>query len=245
MDSVFRQEEQHVGRNFDVKYASGSKLLGRLLQLIEELITSSGFKNDQYPEYSIILHGLHALTALNNSLVLLSKGYMGHAQAVHKRAVEFILRAIYFKEFPDDERKWREKKGGLPNRREMARRLDEKHKKSGIFPTDYDELWSGFVYGTVYRSVNEWAHGDFETMYHEVALDDGTEYYTHKFNVGPRPDERFVESMLNALVHSCRFQILLLALTFNSPKDKYHALMIESEDHLMSQQPSGDKGKRE
>jgi hypothetical protein len=240
MESFFQPEEQYVSEEFDRKCGSASELLRRLLKLIEELLTSSGLRSDQYPEYSVGLHGLHALMALNNSLVLLSRGYMGDAQAAHKRAVEFILRAMYFKEFPADEEKWRDKKGELPNRKEMAKRLDEKHKESRIFPTDYDGLWSGFVYETVYRSVNEWAHGDFKMMYHEVAMDDGTEYVTHKFNVGPRPDETFVGIMLNALIHSCRFQILLLALTFKSPKEKYHGLMMESEDYLMAHQPSAD-----
>jgi hypothetical protein len=241
MKSYFDQEEQYLSNEFYKKNENGSRLLNNLLRLIEELIKSSGFKNDQYPEYSIILRGLHALMALSNSVALLSKGYMGDAQAVHKRAVEFILRAMYFKEFPEEEKKWRENKGKLPTRQSMADLLDSKHKQHKIFPTDYDTLWRGFVYGTMYKSVNDWAHGEFNNMYREVAIDDGTNYYTHRFFIGPRPDEGFVKIMLNALIHSCRIQILILVLTFNSPKEKYHDLMIESEQYLLNQQTSQTK----
>lgn len=187
MESFFREEEQYVSKDFELKYEKGLKLLRRFFDLIEELIKSSGFRNDQYPEYSIILHALHSLMALNNSLVLLSNGYMGDCEAVHKRAVEFFLRAMYFREYPDEEKKWRENKGKLPDRRSMASFLDERHEQKSIFPTDHEAFWREFVYDVMYRSVNEWAHGEFSAMYHEVAIDNGTPYYTHRFFIGLSP----------------------------------------------------------
>ncbi len=235
MDSFFQEEEQYVSKDFGLKYESGSKLLRRLLELIEELMGSAGFRNDEYPGFSIVIHALHALMALNNSLVLLSKGYMGDAEAVHKRAVEFLLRAIYFKEFPDEEERWRQNKGKLPDRKSMAELLDNKHKEKRIFPTDHEKLWSEFVYGAIYKSVNEWAHGDFEAMYYEVAIDDGTKYYTNKLSVGPRPDDDFVKRMLKRLILSCRMQVLFQAVTFDCPREKYHDLMIESERYILTE----------
>ncbi len=188
MDSFFREEEQYVSKNFELKYEKTLKLLRRFFVLIEELIKSSGFRNDQYPEYSIILHALHSLMALNNSSVLLSNGYMGDCEAVHKRAVEFFLRAMYFREYPDEEKKWRENKGKLPDRKSMALSLDKKHKQKSIFPTDHEGFWKEFVYDIMYNSVNEWAHGEFNAMYYEVAIDNGTPYYTYRFFIGPKPD---------------------------------------------------------
>jgi hypothetical protein len=235
MDSFFQEEEQYVAKDFDLKYEGGTKLLRRLLELSEELIGSSGFRNDQYPEYSIVIHALHALMALNNSLVLLSKGYMGDAEAVHKRAVEFLLRAIYFKEFPDEEERWREKKGKLPDRKSMAELLDNKHKEKRIFPTDHEKLWGEFVYGAIYKSVNEWAHGDFEAMYCEVAINDGTKYYTNKLSVGPKANDDFVKRKIKSLINSCRMQVLFLVLTSSCPREKYHDLMIESEQYILTE----------
>jgi len=234
MQSLFFQEEEYVSKDFDLKHESGSKLLINLMEKTEELIKSSGFRHDQYPEYSIILHALHTLMALNNSLILLSKGYMGDCEAVHKRAVEFVLRAIYFREFPEEERKWRENTGKLPNRQSMASILDDRHEQKSIFPTDSETFWRDFVYDTIYKSINEWAHGDFKAMYYEVAMDNGTEYYTYKFFVGPKPNEEFVKTMIKRLMHTCRIQILILAQTFNYPSEKYHDLMIESEKYLIN-----------
>ena len=234
VDSFFAKEEQHVSDDFDRKYKSWSELVTRCLRTIEELIKSSGFRTDQYPEYSIILHALHALMALSNGLVLLSRGYMGDCEAVHKRAVEFLLRAIYFREFPEEEAKWREKRGKLPDRRVMADLLDKKHTEKPIFPTDHDKLWGDFVYGTIDKTVNEWAHGDFDAMYYEVAIDDQTPHYTHRFHIGPKPDDTFTKIMLRRLLHSCRMQILILALTFDAPRDKYHDVMMESEQFLLT-----------
>jgi hypothetical protein len=235
MESFFREEEQYGSKDFELKYEKGLKLLGRFFDLIEELIKSSGSRNDQYPEYSIILHALHSLMALNNSLVLLSNGYMGDCEAVHKRAVEFFLRAMYFREYPDEEKKWRENKGKLLDRKSMASFLDERHKQKSIFPTDHEAFWSEFVYDIMYRPVNEWAHGEFKAMYYEVAIDNGTPYYTDRFSIGPKPDEKFVKTMIKRLIHSCRFQVLLLAQTFNSPANTYHGLMIESQQYILTE----------
>ncbi|MGB8656747.1 MAG: hypothetical protein WCE90_03060 [Candidatus Zixiibacteriota bacterium] len=232
MQSLFLQEEEYISKNFDLNHESGSKLLIRLMEKTKEFIKSSGFKSGQYPECSIILHALHTLMALNNSLVLLSKGYMGDCEAVHKRAVEFVLRAIYFREFPQEERKWREKTGKLLDRKSIASILDEKHEQKAIFPTDSETFWGDFVYDSIYKSINEWAHGDFQAMYYEVAIDNGTEYYTHKFVIGPKPDERFVKTMIRRLIHTCRIQVLFLAQTLSYPPEKYHDLMIESEKYL-------------
>jgi hypothetical protein len=234
MKSLFSQEEEYVSKYFDSKQISGVNLLKSLMNKIEDLIKSSSFKSDQYPEYSIILHALHALMAINNSLLLLSKGYMGDCEAVHKRAVEFVLRAIYFREFPEEERKWRENEGKLPDRKSMASILDDKHRQKRIFPTDSETFWREFVYDTIYKSINEWAHGDFKAMYYEVAIDNGTEYYTHKFFIGPKSDERFVKIMIRRLIHICRIQILFFAQTFNLPTEAYHDLMIESENFLVN-----------
>jgi hypothetical protein len=232
MDSLFLQQEQFISKDIEQKYKNGIELLNRFLGTIEEFIKSSGVRNDRYPEYSIILHTIHTLMALNNSLLLLCKGYMGDCEAVHKRAIEFILRAIYFREFPDEEKKWRENKGKLPDRKSMASFLDERHKQKSIFPTNHEAFWSHFVYDIIYKSINEWAHGDFNAMYREVAIEAGTDYYTHNLWIGPKPDEEFVKVMIRRLIHSCRILVLFLAQTFKYPTEKYHDLMIKSQEYL-------------
>ena len=119
MQSHFSQEEKYIAEEFDSRFAAGTGLLRRLFGRIEETLKSSGLRNDEYPGYSIALHVTHSLASLNNSLQILRKGYMGDCEAVHKRAVEFFLRAIYFREFPEEEEKWREGKP-ISARKKMA-----------------------------------------------------------------------------------------------------------------------------
>lgn len=234
MDSFFDKEEEYVSKDFDLKYETGSRLLRRLLKLIEELIRSSGFRNDQYPEYSIALHVVHSLMALNNSLQLLRKGYMGDCEAVHKRAVEFFLRAVYFREFPEEERKWREEKP-ISDRRKMAMRLDERHKSKVIFPTDSSTFFNKFLYDAIYSTVNEWAHGDFKRMYQEAAIENGSTYYASKLYMGPKLDEEFAKRMLRRLANSCIMHVLFLAQTLKLPREKYHDLVTEGVEYIGDQ----------
>jgi hypothetical protein len=235
MRSYFIQEEEYVTKNFDSRFEKEINLLEQFFEKIEEFLKSSGFRNDQYPEYSIALHITHSLTALSNSLMLLSKGYMGDCEAVHKRAVEFFLRAIYFNEFPDEEQKWREGKP-IANRKSMAKRLDKVQKTKLIFPTDLETFFEKFVYEAIYGSVNEWAHGNFKTMYHEVAIDDSTVFYTSKFCVGPKYDEGFAKRMMRRLINSSILHVLFLAKRLSIPPEKYHDLVIQGRTYIMNKE---------
>ncbi len=231
MESYFIQEEEYMTKEFDSRFGEGIKLLKRLFGKIEEFLKASGFRNDQYPEYSIALHVTHSLMALNNSLLLLSKGYMGDCEAVHKRAVEFFLRAIYFNEFPQEEKKWRERKS-IANRKAMAIKLDGIHKTKDVSPTDSKRVFEKFLYDEIYGTVNEWAHGDFKTMYHEVAIDNDTIYYTSEFCVGPKFDEKFAWRMVRRLVNSSILQVLFLAGKLNLSPNKYHNLIMEGKKYI-------------
>ena len=88
------------------------------------------------------------------------------------------------------------------------------------------------MYEAIYRTVNEWAHGDFKTMYSEVAIENGTKYYSAKFHMGPKLDEEFTGRMLRRLVNSCIMQLLFLAQTFNLTSEKYHELVKEGIEYI-------------
>jgi hypothetical protein len=231
MTNLFHDEEKQVAGEFDLRFRAETELIQRFFVKIEELLESSGFRNDEYPDYSIALHICHGLMALNNSLALLRNGYMGDCEAVRKRAIEFFLRAVYFNEFPEEEAKWRKGKQ-ISHRREMARKLDERHRDRKVFPTSSETFFENLVYEAMYGIVNEWAHGDFKTMYRETAIDDGTQYYTADFMLGPRFDEAFAKKMLQKLVVSCTLHVSFMADKVNLPEERYKNLMMEAGDYI-------------
>jgi len=231
--SRFSEEEKYCLRKFLLNLKSGYDLVNRFCSKIEQMIKASNVKIGDNPNFSIALHCVLSLMSTNNGLFLLSHGYMGDFEAVHKRVVEFFLRAIYFREFPDEERKWRENKEKTIDRKSMAEKLDERNQEHRIFSTDYKHFFSKFIHEVVYKTTNEWAHGDFEMMYRELARELDTQSYPSKFSMGPRFDQNNMKIMLKSLLHSCILQVLFLADTFKYPQHYYHDLVIQAKKHLL------------
>lgn len=177
MNSIFADQEADISKAFLAKFKDGAQLLNKLFQVYESFIkaTSGQVRDNDYPNWTILMLLSQTLPLMNNAFILLANGYLRSSEIMIRVASEGMMMAAYFKEFPNTEEEYR-----TTNYRDffrkhkyekMLRRVEIEGK---IFISDKKEAknvkWNAIVFKNLFEESSRFLHNNPDLIY-ELSLD--------------------------------------------------------------------------
>lgn len=218
---MFTHEERLVENKFLSRFGNNAEIFKKLLVQYEKLLHKIKTSSNEYNTYCTAILAATNLKGFISTYDRLSKGYLGESEAIFKKVIEAFIAEIYFFEYPDQAKQWVEGKQirKINNRKMMARALDKIQKEKQIFPTDYEQFFEEYIYGSFYSSSNNISHLDFIFVHKEIGLENDGTSYAQTFVIGPRFDDYYMEISMNRIMLLCLFQLSYLEYSFKIAVD--------------------------
>lgn len=173
----FNNGEAACIQRFDTKFAGESELLFRLFNHLESLITqlNKKIRDTDFPDWTIEIFLANNLTLLYNSFDRLRKGYFGISLSLIRPVVESIALAMYFFEFPKDEKLYRKRRKsftiklknlGYNNWIEgVVHRVDKEGTKFAKGDPNIGQTWFNFLIRNLGEESSNFLHANPEYIF--------------------------------------------------------------------------------
>jgi len=209
---MYREEETNIFNHFCNHFKTKCDTFTKILEVFEETLKSTKYKTDEYDKYVIMLLGCLNLKCFVSVFDRLSKGYWSDSEALIKKACETFLAQVFFynnlegaKDYCFNNIKLNKLIG---NRHQLAKKLDELNSEQKLFPTDMEDFFKTFLYGTVYRESNRFAHMDFDVVNCEISGSrNNNGGLSSDLIIGPKFDNERMETTLNRLIFLSMFSV--------------------------------------
>lgn len=235
---IFITEERSIREHFLAKFLNEVELFRKLLDVYSSFLaaTSGKVKDNDYPNWTLLVLLSQTLPLMNNGLSLLASGYLRSSEIMIRVASEAMILSAYFKEFPDAEIEYRSQnyRDFFHNHKieEMLKRVE---KKGAIFISDKEAAkkvqWNKIVFFNLFKESSRFLHNN-PTLLYDLTVDNiGSVLEKGDLIMGPQLYPYDSLSMgLRRLFNTTLFSLVVLGVSLNiTPDDKERAVMEESQ----------------
>lgn len=229
---MFSEQEKIINDKFFLLCSKEYNLLIKLLKHKENLIQqlSGKIKDTDYPDYSIELMLAYNLALFNSALNNLVNGYLGVSQIVLRTALENTCLAMYFYEFPKDEKKYRKNRKSFNCKLKdlgydswiegWLKRIDKEGTKFSKLKGE-DNAWYQRIFNNMVKEASSFVHVDIDFIYGLVFMISGKE--KSQYALGPNyHDDLLVKNALWKIIEACLYSCAVLDRVF-----KKHIITID------------------
>lgn len=169
---IFENEEKEILNSFTQKFGDELELFNKLLNVYTSFLeaTSGKIKDNEYPNWTILILLSQTLPLVNNGVSHLAHGYLRSSEIMIRVAAEAIILSAYFKEFPDAEEKYRN-----VNYRDFFKehKIDDMLKKiehnGKIFISNKAKAkqisWNKIVFLNLFKESSRFLHNNPDVIY--------------------------------------------------------------------------------
>lgn len=221
---MFPDQEKIIKDKFfaicDKEHKLATQLLTHKESLIQQL--SGKIKDTDRPDYSIELMLAYNLPLLNCTLLNLANGYLGASQIILRTVLENASLAMYFYEFPKDEKKYRKNRKAFNCKLKALgydtwiegwlKRIDKEGKKFSKLKEESD-AWYRRIFTNMVNEASSFVHTDIDYIYGMVFMRSGKE--KSDYALGPNwPDDLLVKNALWKIIEACLYSCAILDRVF-------------------------------
>lgn len=234
---IFSEEEKIIKDTFLQKFKEEVEIFNKLLKVYEAFLqaTSGKVKDNEYPNWTILILLSQTLPLMNNGLELLTTGYLRSSEIMIRVASEAMILSAYFKEFPETEVEYR-----TTNYRDFFRnhKIDNMLKKveheGVIFISNKEKAkqvqWNKIVFLNLFKESSRFLHSNPDLIYDLTVDNVGNAPEKGSLIMGP---QLYVDDSLSMglrrLFNAFLFSLVVLGISLNiSPDKKEKAVMEES-----------------
>lgn len=221
---IFSEQEKISNDKFFALCGEEYKLLIQLLKHKEGLIQqlSGKIKDTEYPDCSIELMLAYNLALFNSALNNLANGYLGVSQIILRTALENACLAMYFYEFPEDEKKYRKNRKSFNCKLKTLgydswiegwlKRIDKEGIKFSKLKGEID-AWYQRIFNNMVKEASSFVHVDIDFIYSLVFIKSGKE--KSQYALGPNwPGDLLVKNALWKIIEACLYDCAVLDRVF-------------------------------
>lgn len=220
---IFNKEERIIKSAFESKFKREIEIYDRLLTAYSSFLqaTSGKIKDNDYPNWTILMLLSQTLPLMDNGIKLLGAGYLRSSEILIRVAAEAIILSTYFKEFPKTEEEYR-----TMNYRDFFHKhsIDDMLKKveheGKIFITDKAKAkkvkWHKIVFLNLFEESCRFLHNNPDIIYDLTKNSFNTNPENNELIMGPQlyPDD--VLSMgLRRVFNTLLFSLVVLGVSLN------------------------------
>ena len=155
-------------------------------------------KNTEFPDYSIELYLGFTYNLLTTSYSLLRCGYMAAAQIIMRSALEYISLCMYFFEFPEDEKIYRNSHKRFNLKLEAKkyprwvqgylRRIDTEGR---VFKDIGNLNWEKLIFINLIEEASKFTHPNLDFVFTSIFLQSDLESKKDYFSLGPKGNDDY------------------------------------------------------
>jgi hypothetical protein len=230
---IFLTEERSINEYFLAKFLKEVELFRELLGVYSSFLkaTSGKIKDNDYPNWTILILLSQTLSLMDNGLNLLVSGYLRSSEIMIRIASEAIILSTFFKEFPKTEVEYRTLNHNVFFRKHSIRNILEKVEKEGkIFIKNKQKArnvkWNEIVFINLYKEACRFVHNDPNVIY-DLSKDNSNPD-TGSLIMGPQLYSDDILSMgLRRLLNTLLFSLVVLGVSLNITPDKKERAVME------------------
>lgn len=238
---IFSQEEQIVTTSFTSKFVSEIKLFDLLLEVYSSFLeaTSGKIKDNEYPNWTIMLLLSQTLPLMDNAFYLLRRGYLRSSEIMIRVVAEAVILAIYFREFPETEVVYR-----TTNYRDFFHNhkiddmLKRAEKEGKVFITDKQKAkqvkWNTIVFLNLFKESSRFLHNNPELIYDITQNSLKQTNEGHELIMGPQLYSDSVLRMgIRRVFNTLLFSLVVLGVSLSiAPDDRERMIMNEAQQTI-------------
>lgn len=233
MIGIFSDIGSQISQQFENKFGPEVGVCNQLLEVYCSFLnsTSKKVRDNDYPNWTILILLSQTVTLMDNAVTLLSSGYLRSSEIMIRPVAEATILSIYFKEFPDVETAFRSMSHNQFFRTHRIRGMLGRVQNEGkIFFTQSGKgeakqiHWNEIVFQNLYEESTRFVHNNPNLIY-DLTRDQrtiGTSDEALIMGPQPYPDNIFRMS-IRRILNTTLFSLVALGVSLNitpSPQDK-------------------------
>jgi hypothetical protein len=236
---IFEEIENTCRNNFESKFTNEVEVFNQLLNVYEAFIkaTSDNIKDNDYPNWTILMLLSQTLPLMNNGVNLLSAGYLRSSEIMIRVAAEAIILSLYFKEFPETEIEYRTTNyRDFFHNHSIDKMLKKVEKEGTIFIKNKEKAkqvkWNKIVFENLFKESSKFLHNNPDLIYSITLNNDNTE--TGHMIMGPQEYNDETLSMgLRRLFNTLLFSLVALGMSLNISADDTEKSIMEKSSQII------------
>lgn len=236
MIGIFNKEEEIIKTAFLSKFDNEIDCYNKLLEVYTAFLeaTSNKIKDNDYPNWTILMLLSQTVIFMENGVKLLSTGYLRSSEIMIRVCAEAVILATYFKEFPDFEVEYR-----TINYRDFFRKhsiddmLKKVEKNGKIFITDKGKAkqvkWNKIMFLNLFKESSRFLHNNPDLIY-DLSKNNSNLSKDTQLIMGPQQYSNETLSMgLRRLLNTLLFSLVVLGVSLNIyPDEKEKEVMHQA-----------------
>jgi hypothetical protein len=235
MVGIFNKEEDIIRNHFLTTFQNEVGCFNKLLEVYTAFLeaTSNKIKDNDFPNWTILMLLSQTVSLMENGIKLLSSGYLRSSEIMIRVCAEAVILSTYFKEFPDFEVEYR-----TINYREFFRKhsidnmLKKVEKEGKIFITDKGKAkqvkWNKIMFLNLFKESSRFVHNNPNLIY-DLSINSSSPSNDTQLIMGPQQYSNETLSMgLRRLFNTLLFSLVVLGVSLNISPD-------ENEKEIMNQ----------
>lgn len=230
---IFAKEEQLIRTEFNKKFISELVVFDELLKTFSSFLeaTSGKIKDNEYPNWTILMLLSQTLPLMNNAMELLSNGYLRSSEIMVRVVAEAGIMSAYFKEFPTSEIEYR-----TTNYRNFFKnhKIDDMLKKvennGTIFISSKKDAkkvkWHQNLFNSLYKESSRFVHNNPNLIF-DISKDAFNSKSETSLILGPQLyNDESLRMGVKRLFNSLLFSLVILGVSLNIyPDEKEKEIM--------------------
>lgn len=235
---IFNKEEKAVLSAFKTKFQNEEILFNQLLEVYASFlqITSGKVKDNEYPNWTLLILLSQTLPLMDNAFYLLSSGYIRSSEIMIRVVAEAVILSAYFKEFPDAEIEYR-----TTNYRDFFKNhkienmLKRVEKDGKVFISDKQKAkqvkWHKIVFLNLFKEPSRFLHNNPNVIYDITKNNIRASRNNHELIMGPQLySDDILKMGLRRLFNTLLFSLVVLGVSLNIfPDDNEKSVMEQSQ----------------
>lgn len=236
---IFEDIEKISREDFLNKFPKEVDVFNQLLNVYEAFIkaTSNKIKDNDYPNWTILMLLSQTLPLMNNGINLLSSGYLRSSEIMIRVTAEAIILSLYFKEFPETEIEYR-----TTNYRDFFHNhsiddmLKKVEKDGKIFITNKEKAkqvkWNKIVFINLFKESSKFLHNNPDLIYNLTLNNNNIQ--KGELIIGPQIYEEGILSMgMRRLFNTLLFSLVALGMSLNIIVDENEKSVMEKSSEII------------
>lgn len=236
---IFEEEERLVLDTMSNKFKKEIELYSKLLKVFASFlqVTSGNIKDNNFPNWTIMLLLSQTLPLMNNALYLLSRGYIRSSEIMIRVVAEAVILSAYFKEFPEAEIDYRAMSyQDFFHKHRIEKMLKKVEREGKIFISNKEKAkqinWNKIVFLNLYKESSRFIHNNSDLIYDITKNNFNTQVQDQELIMGPQAYSDDIFKMgLRRIFNSLLFSLVVLGVSLNIiPDEKEKEIMNNSQD---------------
>lgn len=235
---IFYKEEKIILSAFKTKFQNEEILFNQLLEVYASFLqaTSGKVKDNEYPNWTLLILLSQTLPLMNNAFYLLSSGYIRSSEIMIRVVAEAVILSAYFKEFPDAEIEYRTTNYRVFFRNHKIEDMLKLVEKDGkVFISDKQKAkqvkWHKIVFLNLFKESSRFLHSNPNVIYDVTKNNLQISSINHELIMGPQLySDELLKMGLRRLFNTLLFSLVVLGVSLNTyPDDKERKIMEKSQ----------------